>query len=247
MNNQHPGNDPDPHFGDILERRLATNLDAIMGEINAPPRSRFERALLALRVPEPSARLVAATPVLRWSWFAAVGVVLLFAASAGAEQWQPGDQLAVFLALAPLVPVVGVALAYGPLADRAHEVAVAAPLSGVRLLLLRTLTVLVAASVMSFLTVLAAPTHGWLRIAWLLPALATTSTALALSTRLGVRSAAIAVAVGWLAMVIVVAQVRDDATAPFHLIGQLAAVVVAVAATTVLLGDRRRLDRWSDA
>ena len=145
------------------------------------------------------------------------------------------------------MPVVGVALAYGPLADRAHEVAVAAPLSGVRLLLLRTLTVLVAASVMSFLTVLAAPTHGWLRIAWLLPALATTSTALALSTRLGVRSAAIAVAVGWLAMVIVVAQVRDDATAPFHLIGQLAAVVVAVAATTVLLGDRRRLDRWSDA
>ena len=35
MNNQHPGNDPDPHFGDILERRLATNLDAIMGEISA--------------------------------------------------------------------------------------------------------------------------------------------------------------------------------------------------------------------
>ena len=94
---------------DALDRRLAINLDVIMGEISAPARGWFERALLALRCPEPTARLVAATPALRWAWCAAVAVVLLFAASAGAEQWQPGDQLAVFLALAPLVPVVGVA------------------------------------------------------------------------------------------------------------------------------------------
>ncbi|MDP2290321.1 MAG: zf-HC2 domain-containing protein [Actinomycetota bacterium] len=232
---------------DRIDQRLVANLDAIMGEISAPARSHFERALLSVRVPEPTARLVAATPVLRWAWFAAVGVVLLFAASAGAEQWQPGDQLAVFLALAPLVPVLGVALAYGPHADRSYEVAVAAPLSGLRLVLLRTISVVVAAAAVSLLTVVAAPTEGWLRLAWLLPSLATTTTALALATRLGVRRAATSVGIGWLVVVVAVSQVRDDATAPFGAAGQLVALAVALVAGAILAGGRRRLDRWSDA
>lgn len=231
---------------DHLERRLAANLDAIMGEISAPPRSRFERTLLAVRVPEPTARLVAATPVLRWAWFAAVAIVLLFAASAGAEQWRPGDQLAVFLALAPIVPVIGVALAYGPHADRAYEVTVAAPLSGLRLLLLRSLTVVAAAAVLSLALVITAPTEGWMRLAWLLPAAATTGCALALATRLGMRRAAIAVVVGWLSLVIVVAQVRDDATAPFRTVGQFIAAGVALAAAAAIVLGRHRLDRWAD-
>lgn len=231
---------------DHIDQRLTRNLDAIMGEICAPPRSRFERLLLALRMPEPTARLIAATPVLRWAWFAAVAVVLLFAASAGSERWRPGDQLAIFLALAPLVPVIGVALAYGPHADRAHEVAVAAPLSGLRLILLRTITVLAAATAVSSLMVLTAPTEGWMRLAWLLPAMATTTTALALATHLGVRRAAIAVGIGWLTLVIVVAQFGNDATSPFRTVGQLVALAVALAAGGALLVGRRRFERWSD-
>lgn len=232
---------------DHIDQRLVANLDAIMGEICAPRRSRFERALLALRVPEPTARLVAATPILRWAWFAAVGVVMLFAASAGAEQWRAGDQLAVFLAFAPLVPVIGVALAYGPHADRSYEVTVAAPLSGLRLVLLRTMTVVVAAGGLSLLTVLTAPTVGLLRLAWLLPALATTSAALALATRVGMRQAAVAVAIGWLTTVIAVAQALDDATAPYRLGGQLVALIVASVAIGALVAGRRRLEVWSDA
>jgi len=229
-----------------IDRRLAANLHAIMGEISAPARGWFEHALLALRVPEPTARLVAATPVLRWAWFTAVAVVLLFAASAGAQQWRPGDQLAVFLALAPLVPVVGVALAYGPHADRAYEVTVAAPLSGLRLILLRTLTVVAAAAAVSLCMVLTAPTNGWLRLAWLAPAAATTTTALAVATRVGVRRATIGVSVGWLGLVVVVAQTGSEATAAFHATGQLTAVAVAAAATGVMLLGRRRLDHWVD-
>lgn len=232
---------------DHIDERLVANLDAIMGEIDAPPRNRFERVLIALRVPEPTARLIAATPTLRWSWFAAVGVVLLFAASAGAQQWRPGDQLAIFLAIAPIVPVIGVALAYGPHADRSHEVTVAAPLSGVRLVLLRSVTVVVAAAAVCLLTVSAAPTHGWIRLAWLLPALATTSTALALATRIGVRTAAIGVTVGWFTVVITIAQVLNDAVAPFRVVGQLGALAVLLAACVVLAGSHRRLDRWRDA
>ncbi len=227
-----------------LQRRLDRNLDAIMGEIAAPPRSRFERALLAVRVPEPTARLVAATPVLRGAWIAAVFVVLLFASVAAKDTWQAGDQLAIFLALAPIVPVVGVAMAYGPQSDRGHEVALAAPLSGLRLLLLRTVTVLAAAGLLALLAALAAPTRGWLRLAWVLPGLATTTVALAAATRLGVRRAAYAVSTVWLLTVIVAAQVADDATAPFRWVGQVVALAAAVIAGALLVGGRRRLDRW---
>lgn len=229
-----------------IDERLASNLDAIMGEVTAPPRSRFERALLALRVPEPTARLMAATPVLRWAWFAAVGLVLVLAASAGSKQWEPGDQLAVFLVLAPIIPVLGVALAYGPHSDRAYEVTVATPLSGLRLILLRTITVVVAAAALSLLTVLTSPTHGWLRLAWLLPALATTTTALALGAHLGMRRAAVGVGLGWLTLVVVGAQVASDATAPFGAVGQLCALGVTIVEAAMLAMSRRRLDRWSD-
>ena len=228
-----------------LQRRLDRNLDAIMGEIAAPPRSRLERALLAVRLPEPTARLVAATPVLRGAWLAAVGVTLLFASIAAQGTWQPGDQLAIFLSLAPIVPVIGVAMAYGPQSDRAHEVAVAAPLSGLRLLLLRTATVLGAAGTLALLTALVAPTRGWLRLAWLLPGLATTMVTLAAATRVGVRRAAYFVAGGWMLIVIVVTQVADDATAPFGWVGQGVALAVAAAAAATLVGGRQRLDRWS--
>ncbi len=227
-----------------LEQRLARNLDAIMGEIDAPPRSRLERALLAMKLPEPTARLVAATPVLRAGWLVSVGVVLLFASVAAKDTWQARDQLAIFLALAPVVPVAGVALAYGPQADRVHEVALAAPLSGLRLLLLRTATVVGAAMVLSLIAVALAPTRGWLRLAWLLPAAATTAVTLAAATWLGMRRAAGVVATLWLLVVIVVGQTSNDATAPFAAIGQGVAAAVAVAGVGVLVAERRRLDRW---
>lgn len=230
-----------------LERRLQRNLDAVLGEIAAPPRSRLERALLAMKVPEPTARLVAATPVLRTAWLVSVGVALLFASVAAKETWQAGDQLAIFLALAPIVPVAGVAMAYGPQSDRAYEVSIAAPMSGMRLLLLRTATVLAAAGALSLLAVLAAPTAGWLRLAWLLPGAATTSVTLAAATRTSLRRAASVVSVVWLCLVIVVAQAADDATAPFRLAGQAGAFAVTLLAVGMLAAGRRRLEHWSEA
>lgn len=227
-----------------LDARLARNLDAVMGEIAAPPRSRLERLLLRLRMPEPTARLVAATPALRRSWIVAVVVAIGFAAAAGDASWSADSRLAVLLAVAPLVPLLGVALAYGATADPAHEVALAAPLSGLRLVLLRTLAVVVAAAIVTGIGVILGPGTGWLRLAWLLPALGTTSAALALGVRVGMRTAAGVVASLWLGLVIVVAQATDDATAPFGPAGQIGAAIVVALAAAVLVHDRRRLERW---
>ena len=59
---------------DALDRRLARNLDAVMGEISAPPRSRFERTLLG------------ALGALQWRWHAQWGLLgLLFERSARTE------------------------------------------------------------------------------------------------------------------------------------------------------------------
>jgi hypothetical protein len=140
--------------------------------------------------------------------------------------------------------VIGVAFAYGPRADRAHEVFVAAPISGLRLLLVRSVTVFVAAGLLAALGALSSPTTGWWRVAWVLPALATTTGALALGTALGVRRACGTVAVGWLAVVATVAQAVDDATAAFGVTGQVTSLVATTVAAFVLLARRRRLDRW---
>lgn len=227
-----------------LDARLAHNLDVVMAGIDAPPRSRFERLLLRARVPEPTARLVAATPTLRIAWFVSVAVVLLFASSAGDPTWDDAGRLAVLLTLAPLVPVVGVALAYGSGADRAHEVSLAAPLSGLRLVLLRTATVLAASAALTLLGVLLAPSAGWLRLAWLLPAAAATATTLAIGTRLGMRTAAGVVGTAWIVLVVAIAQTAGDAAAPFRATGQLVALAVAALATVVLVTGRRHLEHW---
>src|SRR5206468_10612326 len=74
--------------------------------VDAPRPGPVERVLLRLGLPDHVARLLAATPPLRLSWLGAVAVALVFALLA-AHGGHAG--LVVFLAMAPLVPVAGVA------------------------------------------------------------------------------------------------------------------------------------------
>jgi hypothetical protein len=181
---------------------------------------------------------------LRWAWITAVGVVLLFAASATGEGWRDADRLAVLLALAPLVPVIGVAAAFSASTDPTQEVATAAAISGFRLLMVRTLSVLGGSIAVTLaITLLTRHADGWLRIAWILPGLATTSATLVLATRTRVASAAGMVACVWLVLVIVVSEIVDDAIAPYRWPGQLVAIAVATCASAILVGRRRHLDR----
>ena len=144
--------------GELVEANdgalLATVLDDVLALVMAPRRSRLERLLIACRMPEPTARLVAATPALRWAWISAVGVVLLFAAGAAEDGWRDADRLTMLLALAPLVPVVGVAAAFSASTDPTQEVATAAAISGFRLLMIRTLAVLAGSIAVTLLITL---------------------------------------------------------------------------------------------
>jgi hypothetical protein len=242
------------HLLDCPQCRLAIStrpteqprLDAIWAEVveavDAPKPSLVERLCLRLGMPDSAARLLGATPSLRASWLGAVAVTLAFvllAAHDGAE----GTLL--FLIVAPVLPLAGVAAAYGPGVDPTHELTLAAPLSTTRLLLMRAVAVLGVTLVLAGAASLGLPHMGLLAAAWALPALALAAAALAASTWFEPTRAAIALAVLWVA--VVVFAVHDAGrhglaavqhAAVFQPAGQAAAAAIAVAAALVVA--RRR-------
>lgn len=138
-----------------------------------------------------------ATPVML-PWL--VMVVLVAAVAVLLDRMVDLDDQVSFLQLfAPVLPVLGVAAAWAPGLDPAHELSAASPRAGLSLVLRRTAAVLV---------VLVPPlaVAGWLigtTIAlWLLPCLAFTTGTLALGGLIGVRRAAFALLFAWAAVVL---------------------------------------------
>ncbi|HWC11958.1 MAG TPA: hypothetical protein VG455_12130 [Acidimicrobiales bacterium] len=170
---------------------------ALDDRLDAPPASWLERALPRAGVNESDARVVGATLALHWSWLAACVLTLAFvvlAAATGPER----AGLAAFLVAAPLVPLAGVALAFGPRVDPTYEIATAASLPGTRIVLLRTLAVTAPAIPAIVVLSLFLPV-GPLALAWVLPALGLAAATLALGTIVPLARAAAALALLWLA------------------------------------------------
>ncbi|MEV6862422.1 zf-HC2 domain-containing protein [Streptosporangium subroseum] len=183
-----------PYEQDWLEaswQRLETRL--IM-----PRPTLVERFLRHGGVPDHLARLLSATPTMSRSWLVAVVAALAFAVLAAR---QGADLLPAFLIVAPVLPLAGIALAYGPRVDPAHELTAATPLAGPRLLLTRATAVLAVAVAAAALASPLLPAPPGLSVAWLLPSLAAASGCLALSNRLPVPIAALATGGLWLAIV----------------------------------------------
>lgn len=225
--------------------RAAANFAAIEAEIDAPRPSRLARILLRLGVNDLTVPLVTATPALRRSWIASVVVALVFAVNAANTSAAGGvEGIVVFLTIAPLVPLVGVALAFGHAVDPTHEVAVAAPMDGFRLFLVRAITVVAASTGILLLGSVLVRDGGASRIAWLLPSLAATSATMALSTRFDPRLAAGIVAATWIGLVVVVSQATGPAAA-FGPVTQLVSLVVAATGAVAFSLGRRRLDTIS--
>lgn len=210
-------------------------LDAVWTEIletvEAPRVGPVERALRLLGVSDPTARLVAATPSLRGAWLTGV-LVLLVTALLAAHASRQG--VLVFVALAPVLPVAGVALAFGPRTDPTLELAAASPYSLVRLLAARTsfvvaTTLLPAAALSLFL-----PGGSWLAIGWLLPSLAMCSVVLATAQHVEPHVSALGMSSAWVALTAWSAT-RDTALlADYGAVVQLLSLaVVAVAGWTL--------------
>ncbi|MGQ4417736.1 anti-sigma factor [Streptomyces sp. SAS_269] len=148
------------------------------------------------------ARLLwAAGPAVRGAWLPAVLLVAVGAMVLGYGGGVPGTR-ALLLTIAPVVPVAGVALSYGPHADPLYEVVAASPAGGLRLALTRTAAVLAVSLPLLTLTGLLLPASGApAAAAWLLPGLALTLGTLALASFVGCRTAAGVTAGGWLCAV----------------------------------------------
>ncbi len=218
-----------------LDRVWAGVLEAV----ESPPPPLPARLARRLGVAEPTTILLAATASLRTAWVVSAFVALGFAAAAAALSG--GAALAPFLLVAPLVPVLGVASAYGPREDPLESLVVTAPYGRTRLILVRSLGVLV--SVLPFAVCLGLVLHGpvWLAVAWLGPALALVPILMALSCFVGPRAGATAVAIAWSGVVLL--SLRGvPATWPVEATQQAAYAVLAVVSLGVLL-VRTRQDR----
>jgi hypothetical protein len=167
----------------------------VRDEIELPRPSVLERLLVRLGLPPGDAMLVAAAPALRGSWICAVSLAVAFAVG-GAVAARTGN-VTLFLTVAPIVPVLAVAAAFGPEAGPALEQESSAPYPLARLVLLRSGAVLVAALPVVLLGQIVFPeAAAW---AWLLPALGFTAAVLGLSTWFGPWRPAIGITLAWVA------------------------------------------------
>lgn len=211
----------------------------VIVSIDIPPPRPSERALLALRVPEHAARLLAATPSLRLSWLLAEAVALGFAVLAANVASGNDAALArfLFLVVAALLPVAGIAVAFGPGVDPAYEIGAAAPMRADVLLAMRACAVLTTSLVITGSAALAMPGLDAIAAAWLLPSLGLTFVALALGTWWRPFVAASAAALGWVAIVSIAALASQDRLAAFRPIAQVACLA-AIAVSAAVLARR---------
>jgi hypothetical protein len=168
---------------------------AIRERIEPDEASVIERLLRRLGLSHESGRLLAAVPALRGAWVLGMSAALLFSGVAAVFGGDLG--LSLFVLVAPLAPVAGVAAAYGGDADPAHEIVTTAPYSAGRLLCLRTAGVLVSAVPAAVLAGLVLPGPPWLALAWLGPAAAGIAIALLAAPYAGMTVASGAIAICW--------------------------------------------------
>lgn len=210
--------------------------DGVLERVDRPKRSITERLLGVMRVRPDTAKLLATTPALRLAWLAAVVFVAAFAVAAARVE---GDGPWLLLVLAPLLPVAGVATAFGPALDPTYEIGVAAPFSGLRLTLLRTLAVIATTLPLLAVAALVAPDGGWVVFGWVLPSFALVAITLALSTAISPERAGVVAGVGWFVALVVLID-RDrvgdfvDRSLIFSSSGQTTVSVVAVIGVAIV-------------
>jgi hypothetical protein len=226
--------------------RLARNWAAIQAHVDQPRLSWGERALRGLGVSESRARLIAMTPALGMPGLLAAASVLAAMTLLNVSDGGVGD-LYVFLVIAPLLPLVGVAVAFNRAGDPAAELAAAAPMPAWELMLTRANALIGASTVLTAAASLFLP-YGWEAAAWLLPSLGLCSVALALSTWVPASWSATGVSVVWVGAAAASWRLNRlesdvlDRFAAWQPAGQMVFAILAVAGVVVLTTRRHALD-----
>jgi hypothetical protein len=229
--------------GQATASRLTSIWSEVAHVVDAPRRTWGERVALRLGLDEDQARLLATAPALQVSWLAALVAVLAFAGLAPTL----GDGTPwLLLVVAPLVPVLAVAGAYGRHVDPSHDMASATPYPAARLLMLRVLAVLVVSLVVTAVFTLTL-SQGWQSVAWLLPALAMVSGSLVLARWLTLTVAAGVISAGYLLVVATTVVDGADVTALFGEGAGMIWAAVALGCLAILVSPphRRALRRSS--
>ncbi len=207
----------------------------IADQVRAGP---IEAVLVRVGVPDHMARLLAATPSLRVSWFGATTVALGFSILAAYGRKDP----VMFLMVAPLLPLGGVAAAFGPGVDPTYEVGLTCPMRTSHLLLIRATAVLAGTSVLAGIASLTLPRLDWTAAAWILPSLGLTIATLALATVMRPLWAVGTVAFLWVAGVITSEILSSVPDAAFRGPGQVAFFAVVVVAAPLFARRREHLE-----
>ncbi len=214
--------------------------DEIVRVVDAPVRGPMERFLMALGVRQHVARLLAATPSLRLSWLASQAFVLALTALwvTWRQERVPESAAAfVFLTVAAVLPVIGIALAYGRGVDPTYEVGMAAPMPSFRLLLIRALAVLASSSVIALGVSATIPGLPWMAAAWIIPSLGLASATLAVSSYMRPIKAAAVVLLTWLAVAMAFTS-ASDALAMFGRSAQVWFASIICVSTLSLIARR---------
>jgi hypothetical protein len=226
------------------EAELTSLWERVDRATDEPTRSLLERSALRLGVPEDAARLCAAMPALRWSWWG--GAALLVMLTVAAARWsESASAPLLFFALVPALSAVGVVAVTGQRFDPAYVWLAVSPLGGFRVVLLRSAAVQVLSLVLSAAGAAGLPLPFPYTLGWLVPSLMLTAVCLALSSRMDALPAITLTLAAW--AVWLVAAYDADLTAATRLLlpgTQLAMAAVALLATAALVVLREGFDTF---
>lgn len=211
---------------------------AIRDEIEPQPLPWMGRQLRRLGVSEPSSWVTSSAPALTGAWVTAVTLVLGTVLAAALWAGEPGQ--ALFLALAPVLPMLGVASSYGAEVDPMYELTIAAPFSKLRILLLRTTAVVAVCIPLSIVGGMAMEGPWWVAVAWLLPAAAFLLITLASATFVPPHYAATITGLTWVTLALSISRVGEPSDL-FTATATVTYALVAGTAAVVFVGRLRHL------
>jgi hypothetical protein len=207
----------------------------VLAAVEKPAPSLVERTLLRAGMKSSDVLVIGSAVTLRFAWLASVAVVLGFAEAA--QVFAADNAVGLFLAAAPLLPVLAVALVYGPSVDPVYELVQATPYAMVRLVLLRAAAAIVTSVPFAVPVGLLMPAPWYLAVAWLLPAAGCIAVVLTASLWIDPAYATVVVAVGWLVAVTLAVRYGD----PLAVLAPQALLAYAGVAIVAGLVLRRRL------